>query len=77
MQALPPIPRHRLDNCPLATAALKEIVEIYHMTEVDDRGDDSPLSGADVVAEIGLWMQTNHKLLRKLGIVGDDIDADG
>ena len=74
MYALSPIPRLRLDHCPLTTAAIQEIVDIYRMTEVDDHGGESPLGGTDVVAEIELWMQTNHKLLRKLGIVEDEFD---
>ena len=56
---------------PAATAALQEVVDLYRMTDIDDNRNECPLSGADVVEELGFWMERNHKLLRKLGIVED------
>ena len=47
--------------------------ELYHMTDADDQRNECVLSGADVVDELGIWIQRNHKLLRKLGIVQDDL----
>lgn len=57
---------------PVAKAAIEEIVEIYRLTDPDQA--ESPLSGADVVDELGVWIERNHKLLRKLGLVDDPID---
>lgn len=57
---------------PVAKAAIQEIMEIYRLT--DPEQTDDPLSGADVVDELGFWIERNHKLLRKLGLVPDPFD---
>ncbi len=57
---------------PAATAALQEVVDLYRLTNVDDASVEQPLSGADLVDEIGLWIERNHKLLRKLGLIEED-----
>lgn len=54
---------------PVARMALEEIVEIYRSTDADQT--EKPLGGADVVEELGQWIEKNHKLLRKLGLVDD------
>lgn len=56
----------------LARDALAEVVEIYQATDPEE--NDRPLSGADVVAELGDWIERNRKLLRVLGVVSDDTD---
>jgi len=61
---------------PAATAALQDVVNLYQMTDSDDEINVRPLSGADVVEELGLWIERNHKLLRKLGIVEDTSPSD-
>ena len=65
----------RFNEDPASTAALGEVVDIYRRADADGESNEDPLSGADVVDELGLWMERNRKLLRKLGIVGDDLDA--
>ena len=62
-------------NDPVAKVALQEIVELYHMTDADDQRNERVLSGADVVDELSIWIQRNHELLRKLGIVQDDLHS--
>ena len=61
---------------PAATAALQEIVGLYRQTDAGDDTVERPLSGADVVEELGFWMERNQKLLRKLGIVEDPLDSE-
>ncbi|MEM9356055.1 MAG: hypothetical protein AAGB04_07575 [Pseudomonadota bacterium] len=57
---------------PAATAALREVVVLYTMTDCDDDQNELPLSGADVVEELGMWLERNRKLLRKLGIIEEE-----
>ena len=54
----------------LAGNALQEVVDLYRAT--DPAQTEIPLSGADVVAELGVWMERNHKLLRVLGVLLPD-----
>lgn len=61
---------------PAATAALQEVVDLYRQTDSDDTAIEHPLSGADFLDEIALWIHRNHKLLRKLGIIEDDVSSD-
>ena len=62
----------RFSEDPAATAALQEVYDVYRQTNHDDPDVEKPLSGADVVEELGFWIERNHKLLRKLGIIADD-----
>ena len=55
----------------LAKSALEEVVEIYRSTDPDQA--EKPLSGADVVDELGVWIDRNHKLLRKLRLIDDPL----
>lgn len=67
---MPASASQRFGEDPAATAALGEVVAIYAQT--DPVAVPDPLSGADVVQELGFWLERNHKLLRKLGLVGDE-----
>lgn len=61
---------------PAATAALREVVDLYAMTDSDNDQNERPLSGADVIEELGVWLERNRKLLRKLGIIRDENFSD-
>lgn len=57
---------------PISAADLKEIVDPYQAANSETA--ERTLSGADVVEELGFWMESTHKLLRKLDLIPDPTD---
>lgn len=52
-----------------AVAALAEIIDLYNAADADTTTE--PLSGADVVDELGMWIERHQSLLAKLGLLAD------
>lgn len=52
-----------------SSAALVELITIYHAADADNSTE--PLSGADVVDELGMWIERHRSLLVELGVLAN------